>query len=132
RNGEETDIDCGGTCGPCQIGDRCKVNADCEDSTCEGSKCTPLPCQNGVKDQDETDIDCGGATCTRKCSGARHCVAGSDCVSGNCVAGSNMCFSLTTVSFADAMPYESGNKAYVLLSGDFNGDGRIDLVAANE
>src|SRR5215207_1716394 len=63
RNGEETDIDCGGTCGPCNVGDRCNTTSDCDQSTCDDGRCAPLPCANGVKDGQETDVDCGGDTC---------------------------------------------------------------------
>lgn len=131
RNGEETDIDCGGTCGPCNIGDRCNATADCYQSTCEDGRCTPLPCDNGVKDVEETDVDCGGPEC-RKCSGGRTCEVASDCFSDNCVAGTNRCFGLSNVTFADQMPYDSGSKTYAIFSGDLDGDGDIDIAAANE
>src|ERR1043165_3758573 len=84
HNGDETDIDCGGTCKPrCEIGDSCRVDADCEDSMCTGGKCTPFPCNNGVHDGAETDIDCGGGEC-RKCSGGRICAIDADCFGGSC------------------------------------------------
>jgi hypothetical protein len=41
RNGSETGIDCGGSCGPCADGQRCRVAGDCAsgrcapDSTCQ-------------------------------------------------------------------------------------------------
>lgn len=131
RNGEETDVDCGGTCGLCDIGDSCRQDSDCDESTCEGGTCTPLPCGNGTLDPGETDVDCGGAMCG-KCSGGRACLGASDCYSGACLAGSNTCDALATVSFAAEVAYPSGAKSYALLSGDLNGDGHIDLVAANE
>jgi hypothetical protein len=129
KNGDETDIDCGGPCSKCAIGDRCDTDADCDKSICNGGTCVPLPCDNGVKDLAETDVDCGGDTC-RKCAGGRGCTAGSDCFSDNCTAA-NTCFALT-VSFADQVPYESGDKTYAIFNGDLDGDGDIDLVAANE
>lgn len=131
RNGEETDVDCGGVCGPCAIGDRCTVNADCEDSTCNDGRCTPLPCANGVQDEMETDVDCGGGTC-RKCAGQRACEANTDCFSGTCVPGAKVCSGLANVAFADQVPYESGSKTYNIFSADFDGDGDIDIAAANE
>lgn len=132
RNGDETDVDCGGgTCGVCDLGDSCHADRDCDEGTCETGTCTPLPCGNGVLDPGETDVDCGGATCAR-CAGGRTCAAASDCYSGACIAGSNTCDALATVSFADQVPYLSGTKGYALFSGDLNGDGHIDLAATNE
>ena len=45
RNGDETDIDCGGQCPPCEnIGDACAVDSDCVSETCVASACsTPMP-----------------------------------------------------------------------------------------
>jgi hypothetical protein len=130
RNGDETDIDCGGPCSKCAIGDRCNTDDDCDKSLCNEGRCVPLPCDNGVKDLDETDVDCGGGTC-RRCAGGRTCSAGADCFSGNCVMPANRCFALT-VSFADQVPYESGDKTYAIFSGDLDNDLDTDIVAANE
>ena len=65
---------CGATldCGTCSSGD-----------ACSGGKCG---CANSVKSGTETDVDCGGI-CPTKCSTGLKCLAGSDCVSGNCVDG---------------------------------------------
>ena len=130
RNGEETDIDCGGTCGPCNVGDRCSTTGDCDQSTCDDGRCVPLPCANGVKDGQESDVDCGGDTC-RKCAGGRTCQVAGDCFNGSCVAATQTCFALE-VAFAAAVAYESGQKTYALFSGDLDGDGDVDLAAANE
>jgi hypothetical protein len=132
RNGDETGVDCGGpTCGKCDIGESCRSDTDCDESRCIGGTCVPLACDNGVRGEAETDIDCGGGTC-RKCSGQRHCEADSDCFSGTCEPVTQVCSSLAAVSFGDAVPYQSGDKTYALFSGDLDGDGHIDLVAANE
>jgi hypothetical protein len=131
RNGDETDIDCGGTCGVCNVGDSCHTNTDCDNDNCVRGTCTALPCENGKQDEQETDVDCGGGTC-RKCSGGRTCRVGTDCFSGMCLAGSNTCASLAQVSFADRVSYPSGDKTYALFAGDLDGDGRVDLAAANE
>src|SRR5882724_2646525 len=40
RNGDETGIDCGGSCGKCNIGDSCRVGNDCDESNCVNGKCT--------------------------------------------------------------------------------------------
>ena len=131
HNGSETDVDCGGACAPCAIGLACRSGADCANGNCVGERCTPLPCFNGVRDGAETDVDCGGGTC-RRCAGARHCLADGDCFSGTCEPGTSTCSSLRTVSFAAAVSYPAGSKTYALFSGDLNGDGLVDLAAANE
>ncbi|MEZ0313351.1 MAG: hypothetical protein ACAI38_16385 [Myxococcota bacterium] len=60
QNGDETGIDCGGSCRPCTT-----------------------QCSDGVQNGNETDIDCGGNTCA-DCSGAKTCAAAGDCVSNTC------------------------------------------------
>jgi hypothetical protein len=131
RNGDETDFDCGGSCGPCDIGSRCKLDADCDEGLCKSGTCEPFACANSTRDNQETDVDCGGGEC-RKCAGGRKCVTDDDCFSGMCVAATKTCFSLPSVSFGPAVSYPSGSKTYILFSGDMNGDGSIDLVAGNE
>ena len=47
RNGDETDVDCGGSCDPCGDGKTCARNADCVSMMCMGvdggmSKCQSL------------------------------------------------------------------------------------------
>jgi len=131
RNGDETGIDCGGGCGRCNIGDSCNTDDDCDDSNCTGGTCTAFACANGVRSEQETDIDCGGGTC-RKCAYGRQCLVGSDCFNGTCDPGTLTCSSLTQVSFASAVAYPSGDKTYALFCGDLDGDGSLDLAAANE
>jgi hypothetical protein len=131
RNGDETGLDCGGSCGRCNIGDGCKIDGDCDDSNCTNGTCTAFACANGLIGEAETDIDCGGIEC-RKCSGGRQCVVDSDCFSGTCDPALRTCSQLAQISFSDPVAYPSGDKTYALFSGDVNGDGKIDLVAANE
>lgn len=129
RNGDETGVDCGGgACGKCEIDDGCKVDADCEDSECKGGRCTAFPCFNGMRDGDETDVDCGGGC--RTCGGGRSCLDNADCASGTC-EGDNTCAGLTEVSFAGS-ERPGGDKPYVALTADFDGDGRMDFVSADE
>ena len=39
RNGTETDIDCGGTCQACALGDRCAGHTDCLSGRCDDGVC---------------------------------------------------------------------------------------------
>ncbi len=60
-NGDETDIDCGGSfCGPCAAGctDVDAHNYDATALTDDGSCET---CSDGIQNGDETGVDCGGA-----------------------------------------------------------------------
>ena len=39
KNGDETDVDCGGSCGPCAEGRSCKAGADCTGKSCVAGLC---------------------------------------------------------------------------------------------
>ena len=119
------------TGGQCNLGDACHTDGDCFNSECVDGTCTQFACEDGVQGEQETDVDCGGGTCGM-CAGGRHCLVDSDCASGTCVAGANTCSQLATMAFADAVHYPSGDKTFALFAGDLDGDGHIDLVAANE
>ena len=93
HDGDETDVDCGGTvCAPCDPGKMCAIDRDCTmGNTCQGGVCATTPiCENKVKDGDESDVDCGGITCARcadgqMCGSSVDCMAGSTCQGGVCM-----------------------------------------------
>ncbi|WP_437567996.1 formylglycine-generating enzyme family protein [Sorangium sp. So ce542] len=107
KDGDETDIDCGGSCAPCRVDKTCAAPTDCLSRRCEasgggagsggsggGTTCAAARCDNGVTDGDETDTDCGGGAAPRgdnpacpPCDNLQDCVVGSDCESLSCVAG---------------------------------------------
>jgi hypothetical protein len=62
-DGDETDVDCGGSCAPCDDALRCKIDQDCASDACEPKRlvCLPSSCIDEKQDNDETDIDCGGS-----------------------------------------------------------------------
>jgi hypothetical protein len=72
-DGPETDVDCGGGCGPCGEALLCLVGADCASKNCAANRCAPASCEDGVLNQDEVAIDCGGGC--------------PPCVNGNCNDG---------------------------------------------
>jgi hypothetical protein len=39
KDGDETDLDCGGSCSPCLPGGHCKVTSDCAGSVCVAGRC---------------------------------------------------------------------------------------------
>ena len=89
RNGDETDIDCGGSCAPCPDGAGCAVAGDCASGLCAEGTCraeqTPS-CDDGERNGGETDVDCGGSC--PPCADGAGCAEDSDCRSGFCDAGS--------------------------------------------
>ncbi len=60
RNGDETDVDCGGSCKQCNNGKRCTLDSDCSSNYCSQGICKAPSCSDGVKNQEEKGIDCGG------------------------------------------------------------------------
>lgn len=69
QDGDETDVDCGGSCeDACGIGQGCEAGDDCETGICDdsGTCQPPSSCDDGMQGADESDDDCGGecgATC---------------------------------------------------------------------
>lgn len=117
RDGDESDIDCGGSCttimgyhatGTCAIGQHCSQQWDCgvlsychesavEEIPCVNGLCVDL-CSDGIRDGFETDIDCGYAApnqtychalvvCDKACATGKGCLNNGNCVSGRCVNG---------------------------------------------
>lgn len=85
RDGDETDVDCGGSCQPCAPALACTIPADCQSNACTGGTCAAASCTNGVRDAFESDVDCG-STCG-PCAAGLVCAADSDCASGSCDNG---------------------------------------------
>jgi hypothetical protein len=90
-DGDETDIDCGGSCVPCKDGLGCKIQGDCLGYNCRAGAYPTCGqfisyCYDGVQNGMETDVDCGGGFCPR-CYPGQTCGVNADCTSNNCVAG---------------------------------------------
>lgn len=86
-DGDETDVDCGGSCRACDAPRACGKDADCTTSTCVSGRCYDATCRDLKLDNSETDIDCGGDTCPA-CKATLQCAKNSDCANGNpCLGG---------------------------------------------
>lgn len=90
KDGNETDVDCGGLCAPCDDGKACVAAADCQSGVCTGAVCQPPACDDGVKNGAETGTDCGGIDCP-KCGPDEGCDSGDDCVGGECTGMGGTC-----------------------------------------
>jgi hypothetical protein len=96
KDGDESDVDCGGgTCPVCPNGRMCKTPADCNSGSCIGGTCSspPSQCLNNKKDANETDVDCGGGICP-PCINTKACNVAGDCASGVCA--NHVCSSPTS------------------------------------
>lgn len=82
RNGDESDVDCGGSCGPCVGGSACVQASDCDARACDGGLCRAPSCSDAIRDGFEIDVDCGDG-CSPCVDGA-HCGDDVDCQSGHC------------------------------------------------
>jgi len=90
-NGDETDVDCGGSCTPCENDKTCKSGPDCASGYCkDGKECKPCEaddhcpeadfCDDEVKDKGvcKPDLEVGG-----ECNSKGQCKSGY-CVDGYC------------------------------------------------
>lgn len=87
KNGDETDVDCGGpNCLQCEAGKTCRVDSDCASYVCEDGVCAAPSCTDGIQNGNESDVDCGGGTCPR-CPVGKMCRSTGDCETDTCLSG---------------------------------------------
>ncbi|MBK8254060.1 MAG: hypothetical protein IPK82_15520 [Polyangiaceae bacterium] len=100
KNGNETDVDCGGPqCPDCVNGKLCSVGGDCVSGVCSGNPkvCQVPTCSDGTKNGTETGVDCG-SSCP-DCPNGQGCAMNTDCISGYCNA-QNICAAPTCMDGA--------------------------------
>jgi hypothetical protein len=90
KDGNETDVDCGGLCPGCDDGKVCVVADDCASGVCADSICQVPKCDDGVKNGAETDLDCGGP-CAVHCGPDQGCNEDPDCVGAKCSGVGGTC-----------------------------------------
>jgi hypothetical protein len=81
KNGDETDVDCGGACGACADKLACVLPKDCKSTMCESGTC--ISCKDDVKNGGEASIDCGGTSTCLACPGTA-CSVAAQCALGFC------------------------------------------------
>jgi hypothetical protein len=89
KNGDESDVDCGGsnTNAPrCVPGKTCNAGPDCDSKVCgQDGKCAVPSGTDGQQNGDETDVDCGGKTTNApRCDAGKTCAIHDDCASNGC------------------------------------------------
>jgi hypothetical protein len=84
RNGDETALDCGGSCPACATGATCALPADCISQICSGGVCAAPSCNDGLQNQGETAVDCGGPC--GLCAPGRACTSAAQCSTNICAA----------------------------------------------
>ncbi|MCW5837940.1 MAG: hypothetical protein KIS78_36455, partial [Labilithrix sp.] len=95
KNGDETDVDCGGTKAPaCADGKGCLAASDCVSLVCADGVCQVPSATDEVKNGDETDVDCGGAGAP-PCADGKTCATSADCSSLVCDDASKQCLAPT-------------------------------------
>ncbi|MBM4345664.1 MAG: IPT/TIG domain-containing protein, partial [Deltaproteobacteria bacterium] len=90
-NGDETDVDCGGSCKTkCGLGSKCSKGTDCEGGpgfavslSCGAAGTCQPTCNDGYQSASETDVDCGGSKCAARCGVGQKCLANADCGKGH-------------------------------------------------
>jgi hypothetical protein len=139
KNGNEADVDCGGSCEKkCVDAETCNTAADCVSGVCGGAGehdggpglCQPPSCSDGVLNGTETAVDCGssgkcpeGETC-QSCAGCttgEDCNMGTDCTSGICSGTGGTCSCPTGMTEAATnvgVPYCIDN--YEVTFGQYN------------
>jgi len=91
KNGDETDVDCGGSKSPaCADGKGCLAVADCTSGVCTSGKCQAPTATDGVRNGDETGVDCGG-TKAPKCAAGQGCQTNADCNQLKCDTTQKKC-----------------------------------------
>ena len=132
KNGDETDVDCGGSCAPCSSGSDCLGDTDCLSGICDGGicqddclaaffgpSCLPCSCVSGTCDDGyrgsgacTCDVGWTGASCDACASGyyGPSCTA-CTCVNGTCddgLSGSGDCSCATGWAGASCEACASG------------------------
>jgi hypothetical protein len=80
-NGDESDVDCGGSCGPCPLGDGCGGPQDCQSGICASMTCASCETE-GCESTEWCETNVGA--CRPKGNLFDNCSDDEQCLSGCC------------------------------------------------
>jgi hypothetical protein len=87
KNGNETGVDCGGSCPPCANSKDCKIAGDCQSGDCKNLVCMACATNADCATATFCDPTHGGGSCTPQKTQGVACTASSQCASVSCVSG---------------------------------------------
>ncbi|MFO0619142.1 MAG: proprotein convertase P-domain-containing protein [Polyangiaceae bacterium] len=85
KDGSETGVDCGGTCGACGNGQTCGVAGDCVSGFCSSGVCAA--CGSDANCPASSFCDSATSKCTPDKADGATCGGASQCTSGSCADG---------------------------------------------
>jgi len=80
QDGDETDVDCGGACAPCDAGQGCATDADCLTGYCMAAVCAVCQTQSDCS----AGYYCSDEGCQPKKATGAVCMNDDECQTGNC------------------------------------------------
>ena len=86
----ETDVDCGDACGPCDDGLDCNNPSDCSSHRCDNGTCTECNVAADCSPTEYCDDPLGG-DCQPKLGNGSFCTSDAGCISGCCNFVCNTC-----------------------------------------
>jgi uncharacterized protein YkwD len=86
-SGDESDIDCGGSCAPCDNGLDCQAPTDCMSGHCDAGTCSPCGGDNDCAPGQW----CDGGVCVAEKLDGDVCSSANECASGNCPVQDGVC-----------------------------------------
>lgn len=147
-DGDETDVDCGGSCPPCEDDEMCAVNGDCASQACKSGVCLGDPACTDEAPCGPSALACHASACVDfacvdeplddvVCDDGLVCTSDDACVAGACLASTPKAVFLADVALNPALGhvYDGALAAQlagssVALGGDVNGDGELDILIA--
>lgn len=114
RNGNESDVDCGGRCEPCLVGAACRTGGDCTSEQCVDAVCCESACLGVCRACSEDRTGEANGTCANVLTGSD---PDSEC------SGSYVCQDGACESCADGL--QNGEESWIDCGGECSACGEI-------